>query len=59
MKKGQRVAMYSKDGMEMWEGKTIENESTSPTEKEIDRKVIRVRWDDDGRQTIENVKDLF
>jgi hypothetical protein len=40
------------------DGRTIENKSNSPTAKNPDRKVIRVRWDDDS-ETIENISDLI
>ncbi len=55
MKKGTKVDMFFNE--EYIYGITIENEASSPTTKDPERKVIRVRWDD-GSETIENVADL-
>lgn len=56
MEKGTPVFMILESGD--ISGITIENESTSPTQKEPDRKVIRVRWED-GSESIERVDALF
>jgi len=56
MKKGTHVSMYL-DGIDLF-GITIENESSSPTEKEKDRMVIRVKWED-GSESIERVDSLY
>ena len=39
-------------------GVTIESVSSSPTEANPYRKVVRVRWND-GSESIENVEDLY
>lgn len=39
-------------------GKTIEEVCSSPCNSDPERKVVRVRWEDDS-ETIENVKDLY
>lgn len=40
-------------------GICIEDEAPSPTQANPDRKVVRVRWDHDGSETIENTNDLY
>jgi hypothetical protein len=39
-------------------GVCMEDESSSPTERNPNRMVVRVKWEDDG-ETIENTKDLY
>lgn len=56
MKKGTYVSL-TVDGEDLF-GTTIENESNSPTEKEPDRMVIRVKWED-GSESIERVDALY
>ena len=53
--KGQRVTMMV--GGDFIDGKTIESVSLSPTEKNPDRIVVRVKWDDKS-ESIENINDL-
>ena len=39
-------------------GVCMEDESPSPTESNPDRKVVRVKWDDES-ETIENTNNLY
>lgn len=56
MKKGTYVSMYV-DGEDIY-GTTIEDESNSPTQKEPDRTVIRIKWED-GSESIERTDALY
>lgn len=58
MKKGQHVSMDIRDEYTVLMGVTIEDACHSATQRDPERMVIRVRWED-GSETIENVNDLY
>lgn len=59
-KKGQRVSLedFSQTTSER-HGVCLEDESPSPSMSNPDRKVVRVKWDHDDSETIENTNDLY
>lgn len=58
--KGTHVSMqdFSQTTSERY-GVCIEDECSSPTQRNPDRKVVRIKWDHDDSETIENTNHLY